>query len=413
MAGRWNDDAEREDEYWRRSRRYDEFGLNDEGDRGRYDAGRSASPEDRSFGRGAQDRVFGQDDSGVGYNRPQGGEAGGHRDRQRGGAGDWQRPDYGGVSPAMRQGEYDAGYRAYPRDGGRFYGDDGRQRLFRNETDARQYDYGSEARGGYQSGGYQGRYQEGQRFGSRDADQRYSREMHRYSGPSGVYDAADFAGYAGGGTWSGGTGGYDYERGYGDGGRSEGRRDDRHEGYEDRARDAGAFFRRTGEKISSWFEGLGREDQSDVARRGEGYDRQRGARGLGPKGYKRPDERINEEAHQRLTDDPWLDASNIDVSVSGGEVTLSGTVENREAKHRAERIVEDLSGVNHVQNNLRIDKGGFFTSPGKGYGDSVEAARMREEAAGASGATPGTAASSGTASAGSTDDATRTTTRRT
>jgi hypothetical protein len=34
-------------------------------------------------------------------------------------------------------------------------------------------------------------------------------------------------------------------------------------------------------------------------------------------------------------------------------VTLSGTVESREAKHRAERIVEDISGVAHVQNNLR------------------------------------------------------------
>lgn len=80
-------------------------------------------------------------------------------------------------------------------------------------------------------------------------------------------------------------------------------------------------------------------------------------RGRGPQGYKRTEERISDDAHQRLTDDPWLDASAVSLSVNAGEVTLSGTVENREAKHRAERLVEDLSGVNHVQNNLRISSG--------------------------------------------------------
>ncbi|MBW8816196.1 MAG: BON domain-containing protein [Caulobacterales bacterium] len=222
--------------------------------------------------------------------------------------------------------------------------------------------------------------------------------MNRYGGEggggyAGTYGGSANTGYGGGysgygqgaypgGTWSGGTGGYDYERGYGDGGRSEGRygrEGEGREGFEDRARDAGEFFRRTGQKISSWFEGVGREDRNDYARDREGYAGERGARGLGPKGYKRSDERISEEVHQRLTDDPWVDASNINVSVSGGEVTLSGTVENREAKHRAERIVEDLSGVTHVQNNLRLQAGNFFTSPGRGYGDSVQEAQMRKD----------------------------------
>jgi osmotically-inducible protein OsmY len=140
---------------------------------------------------------------------------------------------------------------------------------------------------------------------------------------------------------------------------------------EDRARDAGEFVRRTGRKVANWFNDLGQDDRGDVPR-------DRGARGVGPKGYKRSDERISDEVHQRLTDDPWLDASDIGVSVSGGEVTLSGTVESREAKHRAERIVEDLSGVQHVQNNLRCKSGNYFTSAGRGYGDSVQAAQMRE-----------------------------------
>jgi hypothetical protein len=186
---------------------------------------------------------------------------------------------------------------------------------------------------------------------------------------------------------SGGTGGYDYERGYGDAGRREQRdnrpfgedRDDRNDRgarFEDAGRNAGDFLHRAGEKVAAWFSG-GSEarayDNSD--------DRQgsRGARGLGPRGYKRSDDRINEDAHERLTEDTWLDASNISVSVSGGEVTLSGTVENREAKHRAERVVEDIPGVNHVQNNLRIAKAGFLTSDSTGYGDSVADAQMRRD----------------------------------
>ena len=59
-------------------------------------------------------------------------------------------------------------------------------------------------------------------------------------------------------------------------------------------------------------------------------------------------------------------------------VTLSGTVDSREAKHRAERLVEDISGVNHVQNNLRIAKGNYFTTPSSGYGDSVLGQQIRE-----------------------------------
>ena len=70
--------------------------------------------------------------------------------------------------------------------------------------------------------------------------------------------------------------------------------------------------------------------------------------------------------HERLTEDRWLDASNITISVAGGEVTLSGTVTDRDAKHRAERVVEDITGVGHVQNNLRVG------AVGRGPGDSFQ-----------------------------------------
>jgi osmotically-inducible protein OsmY len=77
-------------------------------------------------------------------------------------------------------------------------------------------------------------------------------------------------------------------------------------------------------------------------------------RGRGPRGYQRSDSRITEDINDRLTDDPYLDASDIEVKVNNREVTLIGTVESRGAKRRAESIVEAVSGVIDVQNNLRV-----------------------------------------------------------
>ena len=77
-------------------------------------------------------------------------------------------------------------------------------------------------------------------------------------------------------------------------------------------------------------------------------------RGRGPRGYQRSDERIREDVCERLTDDPDIDASNLEVTVKGGEVTLSGTVNSREDKRRAEECAEDISGVKDVHNSLRV-----------------------------------------------------------
>lgn len=81
-------------------------------------------------------------------------------------------------------------------------------------------------------------------------------------------------------------------------------------------------------------------------------------RGVGPKGYVRSDERIREQVCDDLTDDPWLDASRIEVAVADGEVTLSGSVDSRDAKRWAEDVAHHAGGVKHVQNNLRIEAPG-------------------------------------------------------
>lgn len=77
-------------------------------------------------------------------------------------------------------------------------------------------------------------------------------------------------------------------------------------------------------------------------------------RGRGPRGYVRSDERIREDLYDRLTEDPDLDATDIEISVKDGEVTLTGFVGIRADKRRAEDIAEAISGVKHVQNNLRV-----------------------------------------------------------
>lgn len=103
------------------------------------------------------------------------------------------------------------------------------------------------------------------------------------------------------------------------------------------------FWDRASDEVASWF------GDDDAARR-----RQQDHRGHGPKDYVRSDERIRDDANDKLTDDWRVDASNITVSVKDGEVTLNGTVASREAKRRAEDVVDDISGVKHVQNNLRV-----------------------------------------------------------
>jgi osmotically-inducible protein OsmY len=76
--------------------------------------------------------------------------------------------------------------------------------------------------------------------------------------------------------------------------------------------------------------------------------------GRGPKGYKRSDERIEEEANECLFEHSQIDASDIDVKVDSGEVTLSGEVKSRHAKRMAEDAVEKIRGVKDVINQLKV-----------------------------------------------------------
>lgn len=76
--------------------------------------------------------------------------------------------------------------------------------------------------------------------------------------------------------------------------------------------------------------------------------------GKGPKGYTRKDEKIKEDVCDSLTENIWVDASDIEVSVDHGIVKLEGKTTDRSQKKAAEACVEDISGVKDVLNYLTI-----------------------------------------------------------
>jgi osmotically-inducible protein OsmY len=76
--------------------------------------------------------------------------------------------------------------------------------------------------------------------------------------------------------------------------------------------------------------------------------------GRGPKGYIRSDDRIREDVSDRLEQHGEIDATEIEIRVSNGEVTLEGTVEDRRTKRMAEDVVENCPGVKQVHNRLRV-----------------------------------------------------------
>jgi len=77
-------------------------------------------------------------------------------------------------------------------------------------------------------------------------------------------------------------------------------------------------------------------------------------RGVGPRNYVRPDDRIREEVCDLLTDASDIDASDIEVEVHRGQVTLTGTVRDHDTKYSAEEIAWWASGVKDVHNRLRV-----------------------------------------------------------
>lgn len=164
----------------------------------------------------------------------------------------------------------------------------------------------------------------------------------------------------------GGGGGTGMSREYGVG-RSRSNSERESGGYRSYGTDMGRDF--------GMMEGYGTYDRTrDVGRERLDRDEHEGRglmqrikesfRGKGPKGYRRSDERIREDVSERLEEDHDVDASDIEVRVADGVVTLSGTVRDRWQKRRAEDIAERATAVRDVQNEIRLaHDAGERTSP--------------------------------------------------
>lgn len=224
------------------------------------------------------------------------------------------RGQYGGSYPSRSGREYQSGREGYGSAG--------------SESEP---DYMSERERRY--GGYGRGY---------DTEQRYSQQ---YNYPTGFRSAETYGGH---GLYE------DYRGRYGRGG---GRGYGEERGWWDRASD----------EVASWF-----GDEEAERRRRMDEQRQQ-LRGRGPKGYRRSDERIKEDVNDRLSEG-YLDASDVEVAVQNGEVTLTGTVNSRSDKRRAEDIAEYVTGVTNVENRLRVKQSDVSRYSGMETGTSSSTA---------------------------------------
>ena len=104
---------------------------------------------------------------------------------------------------------------------------------------------------------------------------------------------------------------------------------------------------------------MGPHDEWDYRDEGLGRRVALGAKSTfrGVKGYKRSDERIREDVCDRINHMSRLDgvdAGNVEVTVREGEVTLTGTLDDRRYKHMMENIADRVDGVRDVHNEIRI-----------------------------------------------------------
>lgn len=171
---------------------------------------------------------------------------------------------------------------------------------------------------------------------------------------------------SGGDPWSEGRSGDD-------GRRRDPERDLR--GWDDRRRDWGGSQsgRRSGRWLSHDLDdqgGQGRRTESP-SEGGNAYDqftgvnertgmaaRQGASSGkrFSPRDYQRDDRRVREDVCERLLESHWLDVADVEVAVSDGVVTLTGSVRDRTHQVRIEDIVDDVFGVKEVRCQLRAQR---------------------------------------------------------
>lgn len=253
--------------------------------------------------------------------------------------------------------------------------DEERGRMWSRDEDMGGSDWsGSSGRGGMRDMGSYGRAEGGwggQREhggygsyaggGERDTSRQWGRDRDRYDrdfggrggfergrggmGQGGYGGSASYGGYQG----SFGMGDYGAQPGVGYG--NVGRGDMRRGGTERGDRWMGGREEGWGQRMggSDLGFGYGEHEGREREERGPHY-------GKGPKGYRRSDDRIREDVCDCIAEQGRIDASDVEVKVESGTVTLSGTVGQRHDKRMLEHLVERVRGVTDVHNELRVKR---------------------------------------------------------
>lgn len=110
-----------------------------------------------------------------------------------------------------------------------------------------------------------------------------------------------------------------------------------------------------GSQIDESWRGRSQGDEQGGGMMDRLRDMGRRVLGRGPKGFKRSDERIYEEVCERIARFD-VNADNVEVKVKDGEVTLMGSVEDRQDKRLIEDVAEDVFGVQQVHNQIRLQR---------------------------------------------------------
>ena len=252
----------------------------------------------------------------------------------------------------------------------------------RQGRDDREQFGGRSGQQGYSQQGYSGSYEQS-RSGYRDEQPRSGGQDY---GSRHGYGAGQQYGPMGGGRWNEGYN--DRESGqYGRGGGFDRGEERGYWGQGARWEDSERGMASTGERehgdawSGNWFGASQGQQRQGNQMRGQ-YGNQYGGQssgqytgqhsGKGPKGYQRSDDRIREDVSEALSRHGDVDASEIEVNVQNGEVTLTGTVQDRQQKRLAEDVVADLSGVKDVHNQIRVqhEQGGGMMSQQPGMAQS-------------------------------------------
>ncbi|HEY0502245.1 MAG TPA: BON domain-containing protein [Lysobacter sp.] len=335
-----------------------------------------------------------------------------HGARRWGAGEDWDEESYG-----RTQGRYAGDYESPAAERTSAYGDRlGRSHAQEGGLGRGEPQWQQPGRSESQRWGEQGTYgAQGSDYERQGSGYGRDREYgSRYASPYDLHEREQSGAYAQGYGAPGrgyGQGSEEYSnlRGYGTQAHGQGEHSSGSHGYgsgrEYRGYEGGEAGRRAG--MRHWERGFGEgyglssgyaDEQAYASGYGAGEygDRMpreygRSYRGMGPRSYTRSDERLLEDVNERLTEDDYLDATEINVRCVNGVITLEGTVAERWMKHRAEDLADASSGVKQVDNRIQVRSQSERMGSATGETASSTQSRSRQGTTG----TPGSSARGG------------------